>query len=324
MIMGWLSRWRLSRVSGLASAPPEPEPAEQVDGIPEYLRDMSWKERKRQMLAKTSDWAGGAFAEANAAYVHETVLATGDDAHMHVVFNIGADALRTFVQSNDYKNVYERPVVEGKRLKPSQTRLDVDRIVGLDKPEKYYFCALSIGGTGMRFYGEYCVVLKSPNDAAGVERVLDRNSYDFVMEPLKGILKDLSVEDQQRLAAKLTCEFRSIDFGDMLTIKVMQHHTARPRRLTIGALGEALLSDEDYVEAFHEGKILRGAVLEVRSHPEDEMTESSIEDRYARGEAVSPEELDWAARRREARAEMDRHGLRHRVVTGNGRGRRWR
>ncbi len=291
---------------------------------PAYLEQWTWSQRKAHALDGAPDWIDGGFARANATYVQQTALAIADNARLHVVFNIGADALRNFVLTDDYRNVYEHPVVEGKELRPSSKRIHIDSIVGLADPKNYYFCALSVGGTGMRFYGEYCVVLKSPDDAASVKHVLDRNSYEFATEPLARILEGRPLHEQQHLASKLMCEFRSDDFGDMLSIKVLQHHGARPRLLTIGTVGEAVLSDEDYVEAYHEGKIRLASVYEVRSHPEDEMTESSIEDRFGRGELVSTEELQWAARRQQVREAMDAKGIRHRVVTGNGRGRRWR
>ena len=294
-----------------------------AEAPPAYL-DRTWAERKRDRLAQASDWLGGGFAQANAAYVHETVLATGEHARLHVAFNIGADALREFVQSDDYRNVYEHPVVEGKELRPSEKRKRVDNIVLRGDPSSCYFCALTLGGTGMRFYGEYCVVLRSPDDAACVKHVLDRNSYDLAIPPLAQMLEGRSLAQQQDVAGKLMCSFRTPELGDMLAIKVLQHHGARPRLFTIGVVGEAILSDEDYVEAFHEGKIRLATVLEVRSHPEDEMTESSIEDRFARGETVTAEELQWAARRQQAREAMDGKDIRHRVVSGNGRGRRWR
>lgn len=268
-----------------------------VKTIPDYLDSWTWDKRLTRALNETPDWFDGNFAKANSAYVQEIAAATGENARLHVIFNIGADALREFTLTGDYKNVYEHPVVEGKELAPSKKRLSVDRIVGLDTPQNYYFCSLSVGGTGMRFYGEYCVVLRSPDDAVCVKRVLDRNSYDFVSPPLSLILDGCTETEQRRLAAKLTCTFRSTDLGEMLSIKVLQHYARRPRLLTIGTVGEAVLSDEDYVEAFHEGKIKLKSVLEVRSHPYDEMTESSIEDRFERGEIITPEELQWTSRR---------------------------
>jgi hypothetical protein len=292
--------------------------------IPTYLSDMSWEERKDETIRQTSDWLDGAFAKANAMYVEATAAATDEKARLHVVFNIGADALRSFVLTDDYKNVYEHPLVEGKELRPSEKRKRVDQIVGLVKPKDFYFCALSIGGTGMRFYGEYCAVIRSPDDARSVKRVLDRNSYDFVIPPLSEIFGKLNVAEQQALAGKLMCDFRSPDFQYMLAVKVLQHYGGRPRLLTIGAVGEGILSDEDYVEAYHEGKIKLETILEVRSHPEDEMTESNIESRFERGEAVTTEELQWVARRRQVRSAMNEKNIRHRVLTGNGGGRRWR
>jgi hypothetical protein len=292
--------------------------------LPPYLEDWTWQQRIAHTLDQASDWDNGAFAQANAQYVSALALAKGEDARLHIVFNIGADALRSYLDTDDYKNTYEHPVVEGKRLAPSERRKHVDRVVGLDRPENFYFCAVSIGGTGMRFYGEYCVVLKSPQDEIGVKRILDRNSYDFTCPPLARFLDGQPLARQQEIASKLMCGFRSQDFGDMLSIKVLQHEGSRARLYTAGAVGQAVLFDEDYAEAYHAGKIWLASVLEVRSHPEDEMTESSIQSRHAAGETVSIEEQQWAARRRLAREAMERRDIRHRSVTGNGRGRRWR
>lgn len=290
--------------------------------LPAYIDSWTWERREEDALSKTSDWLGGLFAEANAAYVHQLAIDTGASARVHAIFNIGADALQDFVLTDDYKNVYERPVVAGKALTPSATRERVDKIC-LDQPANHYFCALAIGGTGMRFYGEYCVVLGSPLDKA-VELVLDRNSFDFEKEPLGTLLRSLPLAEQQRLARNLMCKFRSKEMGCMLSIKVLQHHSVRPRLFTMGSVGDALLADEDYLEAFHCGKIRLRAVLEVRSHPDDEVTESSIEKRHSQGELLPPEETQWVGRRQQARRVMTGAGLRHRVVTGNGRGLRWR
>jgi hypothetical protein len=158
------------------------------DQSPPYLLHWDWARRRRELLSRMPDWMGGAFARTNADELSRLVTATGAQARLHVVFNIGADALRGYAASGQYFNVYERPVVEGKTLAPSPTRLAVDRLIGLARPEQTYFCALSVGGTGMRFYGEYCVAMKSPQDAAGVRRVLDRNCFDFARPPLSSLL----------------------------------------------------------------------------------------------------------------------------------------
>lgn len=294
------------------------------DRSPRYLLRWDWARRRRELLRRMPDWMGGAFARTNADDLSRLVMATGAEARLHVVFNIGADALRGYAASGQYSNVYERPVVEGKTLAPSPTRLAVDRLIGLVRPERTYFCALSVGGTGMRFYGEYCVALKSPQDAAGVRRVLDRNSFDFARPPLSSLLAGRPLAQQQRIVARLFAAFRSAELADMLAIKVLQQQGARPRLLTMGAIGQAVLSDEDYAEALHEGQIGLPSVLEVRSHPEDEATESAIERRFANGEAVTSAELQWIARRRQARAALVAGGLAQRVFTGNGRGQRWR
>jgi hypothetical protein len=93
--------------------------------LPCYLDDWTWQQRKAHTVGQASDWDNGAFAHANAQYVSALALATDEDARLHVVFNIGADALRSYLDTDDYKNTYEHPVVEGKRLEPSERRRQV-------------------------------------------------------------------------------------------------------------------------------------------------------------------------------------------------------
>ena len=287
----------------------------------DYL-NQTWNQRKTNVLANSDDWFAGSFTQANIENVE--YAAGGKPAFVHVVFNLGADALGNFLQTGNYLNAYQKPVVGGQPRKPSASRKSVDVMLGLTNPASIYFCAISGAGTGVRFYGEYCVALKSPNDIESVKRILDRNSYHFIEEPFKGLLRSLSAPQKHDLIQKMMCDFRSDDFKSMLSIKVLQHHAVRPRLLTPGNIAEGILSDEDYVEALHEGPVKLSAVLEVRSHPDDKLTELDIEQRWRHGEHVTPEELLWIDRRQKVSKLLASRDIPNIRVSGQGRSNRWK
>lgn len=294
--------------------------------LPPYIKKWSWTKRRSEVLKQANDWAFGKFSAANAKSVEAMASAKGKNARLHVIFNIGSDALRSYAQTGDYKNAYEQPTIVGATVNASPTRQHVDELIGLKNPESFYFCALSSGGVGIRFYGEYCVVLKSGSDS-GVKRVLDRNSYDFIRSPLKELLAHRALTEKQDLVKRLETGFRSKEMGQMLAIKVLQHFNHPSRLLTMGSISEAILADEDYVEALHEGKIPLQSVLEVRSSPLDEMQESGILSKLGRGQATV-EELLWVSRREEVRkalaAPCTGVALELRTVVGAGRSGRWK
>src|SRR5207253_1015978 len=93
------------------------------------------------------------------------------------------------LRDGQYKNAYERRPDAGGSGAPSSTRRQVDAaLFPLPKrPEHHYFGAAVLGGTGVRYYGEYCLVLKEDKAViADDTQVLDRNSYDAMFPPLAG------------------------------------------------------------------------------------------------------------------------------------------
>jgi hypothetical protein len=282
----------------------------------------SWEERKKVLLAKSDDWFAGGFTKANVDAVE--FAADGKRGYVHVIFNLGADALGNFLHSGKYLNAYQKPVVGGKLRGASKNRRKVDEMLALADPEQVYFCAISGAGTGVRYYGEYCVALKSPDDAKFVKRVLDRNSYDFISEPFKTLLRPLPTSQKRDLIQNMMCDFRSDDFKSMLSIKVLQHNAARPRLLTPGQIAEGILVDEDYVEALHEGSVEREAILEVRSHPDDRLTELGIEQAWHQGKNLTPEELLWMGRRQAVSSRLESRDIPHKSVSDQGRSNRWK
>jgi hypothetical protein len=292
--------------------------------IPTYFTEPSWNRRCEAFLASLPQSMGGGFAAANAEIIRGHSLASRHRTRMHVVFNLGAGALLNYLQTGLYKNAYQLPLVNGKRRKPSATRVRVDNLIGLPDPTNAYFCALEMGGAGIRFYGEYCAVLKSPEDERRVNRVMDRNSYDLICPPIKLFLDDLDLVGQRRLIDGLSAKFRSPDSADMLAIKVMQTENAHARLLTAATIGAAVIRDEDYVEAYHEGPIALATVHELRESSEDKMSESNIGTRWLGAQKVSVEEMLWLQRREAVRSAAAATGIPIRTVSGSGRTQRWK
>jgi hypothetical protein len=330
--MGWLSD-RVEKFDEPVEPVESVAPIESVEPVAtvaptariDYLHQ-TWSQRKADFLANSGDSLAGSFKHANMKIVENAARGAQPKkpAYMHVVFNLGADALQNFLVTGDYLNAYQKPTVGGKIRNASPSRILVDEMLGLTDPASVYFCAISGAGTGVRYYGEYCVALKSPDDAKNVKRVLDRNSYDFIEEPFKGLLDPLSAPLKRDLIQNMMCDFRSDDFNSMLSIKVLQHHAERPRLLTPGHIAEGVLSDEDYVEALHEGSVKLSAILEVRSHPDDKLTELDIENRWRHGVHVTPEELLWMSRRQQVNTSLALNNIPHIRVSGQGRKYRWK
>lgn len=304
------------------AAPANPTPV--APALPSYFTEPCWSLRREAVVAALPQSMGGGFAAANAAQIRANALATGCRARMHVVFNLGGQALLNVLNGGNYLNAYQRPVVNGKARPPSEERLKVDKLIGAGAPENRYFCALAMGGTGIRFYGEYCAVLKSPEDERGVQRVLDRNSYDLIRSPIKQFLDKLDQPGQQRMIDGLGARFRSADCADMVAIKVLHRANAHARLITAATIGAALLDDEDFVEAYHVGPIALTSLLEIREHYDEIATETHIRGRLLAGKGVTVEEQLWMTRREDIRTAAAAARLPIRSVNGSGRSERWR
>ncbi|MES2757842.1 MAG: hypothetical protein V4693_10750 [Pseudomonadota bacterium] len=302
----------------------QPVQASPVPVLPSYFTEPSWSLRRQAVMAALPQSMGGGFAAANAKRILGDARAKGRRTRMHVVFNLGADALLNFLRHGEYLNAYQRPIVNGKARQASRQRVRVDELIAAGTPENRYFCALAMGGTGISFYGEYCAVLRSPADEVGVRRVLDRNSFDLIRPPIQQYLAGLDKPGQRRLIDGLGADFRSVDCADMVAIKVLQTANAHARLITTGTIGAALLDDEDFIEAYHEGPIAVTTLLEVRERFDEIAMEAGINARMQAGQSVPAEELLWSSRRDEIRKAAHAARIDIRGVSGSGRTKRWR
>lgn len=288
--------------------------------VPRYF-DLSWQERLRGLLTRAPTPEARDFASANADFV---TWLTDLRQSLRAVFNLGGHALLAYLRTGDYLNVYERPVVQGRARAPSAERLEADRLIDLDPPQDFYFCAMATDGVGMRAYGEYCAVIKPDDCLRHITRVADRDSYDLLVAPLRGYLvARASGGRQHKLISRLMSRLHDGSCQTMLAVKVLQRSTGAPRRLTAGTVAEALLDDEDYCEAYHRGKIGLDSLQELRENPADMVFENDVTQRFRGGEAFAPAEMMWARRRQLIRAELQRCGLARVVADDGPRSGRW-
>jgi hypothetical protein len=277
---------------------------------PTYFSPNSWQQRVQQYLSGTAD---GTFLKANQTAIARSL----DDPRtgLRMVVNIPADALLGFLREGRYLNAYDRPRVGGEPRRPSHMRVKIDGALGLDDPRDYFFGAVAMGGTGVRFYGEYCMVLKA--DAISREtRVFDRNSYDLSRPPFEKM-------NTVSLVSMLRGEWGQ-DLIHMVAMKLLPELSNRQWLVTLGTVSDALLHDEEFIEVHKQGRFGPPELEEVRQAPEDEALQMHIMARYEDGEAPSIEEMLWMTRRNHVRQALVKARIPNRVVVSSGRGDRWK
>ncbi|MCZ8547873.1 hypothetical protein OOJ09_27125 [Mesorhizobium qingshengii] len=187
-------------------------------------------------------------------------------------------------------------------------------------PADLYFGAMELNGTGVYFYGDICLVLKTVPDET---TVLASNSYDLVRAPLKNVIEDGHDPDQwpQRRADEALR--MSGSWGDsrdaIAAVKVFSILGVRPRRLTTGQISDALRVDEDYVEILRLGSFGTQDLSEARVSAADAACEAGIADRRRMGPAPPLESQIWRDRRRVAEKELRKCAVPVRIVTTTGR-----
>jgi len=282
-----------------------------VDLDPIYFADDSWTVRFNSWIQGHS--RTDTFAAANAAAVD--VISRRRDLGLRMAVNIPAHGLLLFLRDRRYKNAYEGAAAAGDQAMPSPTRRSVDAALfpAPLRPGDYYFGATVLGGTGVRYYGDYCLVLKEdpaiiPDDT----QVLDRNSYDMVFAPLA------DREPLADIAARLRGQWAR-DLLAMVKMKILPALGITPRLATAGVASETLLHDESFVEVHKRGSFGPSEIHEVREAAADAAVEADIVGRRDRGHPLSVEEIIWVQRRHEADRELAALGLRARIVVSAGR-----
>ncbi len=278
---------------------------------PRYFNDDPWRARAQAWVEGSSS----PFASADAAAVRRVAR------EVRVVVNAGPTALLALLRDEPYLNAYERPLVGGERGGLSPMRRRVDEAVGLVGRDTY-FAALAVSGVGVRYYGEYCLVL----DLAQVDDdpgLFDRDSYEIEYPPF------VDHPERDRLVAQMSAHWDAR--ADVLVLKVLPTLRSTHRAASTGVLADAVLNDQDFVEVhLHPdrqgravGAFTLAAVDEVRIDPVDVALADWLATRWANGELLADEERVYLQARDDVHARLQAAGARSRVVGGAAGGTRW-
>lgn len=269
-----------------------------------YFSPLQWTKRLDQWCKANAN----KFATANVESISR--ILADNRTSVRIVINIRADALLSFLAEGSYRNIYEMPMVGGQG--PDQNRRDADQMVGTGPG--HYFGAAAMGGVGIRYFGEYCLVLKSEvvNEQT---QVFDRDSYDVLFSPLQ----DLSRDHIGCLKGKW-----GADIGAMIMLRVLPEVTQQRQIVTSGTVIDLALKDQEFIEVHLDQRIRPQDIDQVVESPDTVATETRILERVRNGRPLREHEIEWVRRRGEVLEKLDQFGIRHRVVTQTGRGYQWR
>lgn len=283
---------------------------------PDYFCTRSWARRLKDSLSRLQgDRRSVPFLDGHVRVVRNLLL--DGDGGPRVVVNIGADALLSFLAADDYKNIYANPVVGGKRLEPTVERKRVDALLALPGAANFHFGAVALGGAGVRFYGEYCMVLR-PSRVSNDTRLFDRDSYDLLQPPLAGF----GATRTRRIVDSLSGRWGT-DLVDMLLMKMMPRLPATQHLITAGTVSSLVMSDQEFVEVHLHGKIAGRDLEEVRQLPEEAAIEASIVNRRRGRESPTLVEIHWVAQRRKVLRRLAQVSVPYRMTTLYGKGNQW-
>jgi hypothetical protein len=308
------------------------------------MRDWARELEQAILDAAAGDRQLEAFVRANVDSVKQLLRGAGPDdivasdgAGACIVFNMSCKHVPALCQDSTgkqdaYKNTYDLKKAGSRRQRVDEAVEAVCHARGVAlKKETIYFAAVETTGTGIRFFGDLCLVLRfrphweKPGHvpAAGLEQqtlVLERNSYDLVRAPLVSQIDTAPVpdEERERVAAEWAGSW-SGQLTDMVALRVLQDLPKEQRRWTSGEISRVILDDEDYSEVLFPRSFDVTDLVEVRTTAAEAAAEGDIADRERTGEAPGLHELEWRQQRRDARKALAAARIPLRVVTSSGR-----
>ena len=221
-----------------------------------------------------------------------------------------------------YKNCYDLALVGLGNI--SRDRRTVDDALPLPATlakEDVYFGAVELNGSGIRFYGDICLVLK--RDAVeGATVLLDRNSYDLLRSPIKEEIANEPAVDRAAARRRIAEGWRGewgMDLGDIAAVRALLSTGSRNRRWTIGQISEAVRDDEDYIEVLRNRSFGTRDLQEARVSSGDAAHDALIGSRLRHRPLPRLESLIWRNRRSRAEAALRAAGVPVRIVTTTGR-----
>ncbi|MFH1345430.1 MAG: hypothetical protein ABIL01_30145 [Pseudomonadota bacterium] len=278
------------------------------------------------------------YAEANLEICRDVVSGRNlykdeqdDESGAKMVANISSAYVPAFCQaskndeSSPYKNGYDLGwfgLGDEKRQKGPRELVDDALPLGHRPPCDFYYGAVELTGSGIRFYGDVCLVLRRKALEPST-LVLDRNSFDLISEPLRTRIRAAQIGEKpaRKLEAKRLAGTWKADVGDMAAVKAFQTIGFKPRRFTSGQVAEAIRHDEDYLEVIKYKSFSTDDIEEARFSATDAAYDALTAERDAKGPAPRLEALLWRHRRRIAEEQLRESNVPVRVVTTSGRSR---
>jgi hypothetical protein len=273
-----------------------------------YFCGAPWSERVELWVADNQDVG---FSGGNEMIVRNVLK--DPETGLRMVVNITAFSLLVVLATNQYLNLYDRPRIGGAAPEPSDARKWVDKT--LDLGETTYFGAVALGGAGVRYYGEYCMVLQL-DQVADTTQLFDRDSYDILAEPLVAL--PLTAARIDALRGRW-----GSDRVDMAVRRVLPELGHDIRLATSGTISDAVLRDQEFIEVHLDGSFEPRAIEEIRESPDETTIEMSLRGRPDRGIALNQTEQEWLVRREIVIEMLAVLGIPHRIVTLHGRGYQW-
>lgn len=294
-----------------------------------------WKAKLEEQRKLRTDADAQAYFAADAETIQRALAgfgpedaATPGSSGAKVVFNISSAHIPAFVEASlsgqdppPYKNGYDthrlrigaEPAERSRREKMDYA---LSSVAGCRR-EQIYYAAVELNGTGVRFYGDICLVL-AQSDAETA--ILDRNSYDLLRPPLAsaGSYKDTDDEELRLAALRIAGEWGT-DLASIAAIKILALMPATGRRITTGEVSDGLLRDEDYVEVLRVGSFAAGHLNEARITAADAAREAHVLERERHGPLPGAAANAWAQQRHAAEIALARAGVEVRTITESGR-----
>ena len=293
-----------------------------------------WKAKLEDQRKLRNDPIAQAYFAADAETVERALAGLGPEdttasgaSGAKVVFNISCVHVPAFVEASltrqdaPYKNGYDtgrlrigaEPRDRSRREKMDYALFGVTGYL----PNQIYYGAVELNGTGVRFYGDICLVLR---DIDASTTILDRNSYDLLRPPLSpaSSYKDVSDEDLRAAASRIAGRWEA-DLAAIAASKILSLAPATGRRITTGEISDGLLRDEDYVEALRVGTFAAQDLQEARITSADAAREAHVLERERHGPVPSAAANAWAQQRRAAEIALAHANVEVLTITESGR-----
>src|SRR5262249_6638274 len=293
-----------------------------------------WQQRASTEVGNKPGGANG-MPGANADMVRRVIRGMGPDKNVtdpacgaRVAVNIAAVHVASFCNAPQngkaYKNTYDLKTTPLLGSVPQGAKLPVRAVVDRalcsvtnSRENEIYFGAVEVNGSGIRFYGDICFILKTDVIASDTV-VLTSNSYDLVRPPVTPAGAKPELVTLQSYVGTMAGLWGR-DMPDMAVLKAFAVRNVSDRRLTTGQVSEAVLEDEDYLEVLKLGSFDAGGLQEARGSAADTAAEGQSGEQIRLGLCPSLAELQWRKHRRAAVKALLGHRIRTRVITTYGR-----